>query len=97
MNPNDKSHNLDQDAASRAVDREPHYNDIDGKDPDSMTFNEDEKSYERKKKETVSNSLKDGYKTQEHETERWSTDYISSDRSNYNRNNSRFYWDDYDF
>lgn len=113
MNSNDKNHNLDQDPASRAADRNSPNRNTDGKDPDSKTFNEDERSYDRKpgneKKadnqgtdnndwsanEPLERSFKESYEEPEEEDERWSTDYISADRSNYNRSNSRFYWDDY--
>lgn len=118
MNPNDK--NLDKDPASRAVDRNgsrsPHYNkNLDGKSPDSKTFNEDEESYENKKdgqkatsnngtenndwsaNEPIERSVSERYGEENDEDERWGADYISSDHSNYNRNNSRFYWDDEDF
>ena len=117
MNSNDKNRNLDQDPASRAADkngsRQPSYNkNTDGKDPDSQTFNEDERSYDRKPgnekqagegtennhlsaSEPLAHSFKESYAEPEEEDDRWSTDYISADRSNYNRSNSRYYWDDY--
>ncbi|KOS06250.1 hypothetical protein AM493_09560 [Flavobacterium akiainvivens] len=94
MNSNDKNRNIGHDAPSRA-NRSRMYS----KNPDSKTFNEDESSYNRKLDEAknashknTSYSFTDNYS----EEERWGADYISSDHSNYNRTNSRFYWDDYD-
>jgi hypothetical protein len=100
MNSNDKNRNLDQDPASRAADTaQKNRKNNSGKTTDSKTFNEDESSYSRKNSETknaagqnTSYSFTDNYS----EEERWGADYINSDHSDYNRNNSRFYWDDYD-
>lgn len=99
MNPNDKNRNLDQDPASRAADRTGR-NRNNAKNPDSKTFNEDEKSYDRKsgEKKNASTTNKSFSFTDNYtEEERWGADYINSDRSDYNRNDSRFYWDSYEF
>jgi hypothetical protein len=114
MNSKDKNLNLDQDPASRAADRNgnrnPNYNkNLDGKDPDSKTFNEDEASYDNKpgtKKASNHGTENNDWSANEpversvsesdEEDERWGADYISCDHSDYNRSNSRYFWNDYD-
>jgi len=97
----------------RNADRDPSYNKNTDKhrDPDSKTFSEDEESYENNNTEDKStfnsgttgndwdanNPVERSDRYRYDEEERNAADYISSDHSNYNRSDSRFYWNSYDF